>query len=412
MTSSSRASAAKPMTTPDHSEILVHVFGRTDVGRTREHNEDAFVVADLTTNDASLQPSVRTHRVGEKGTLFMVADGMGGAAAGEIASQMATEVVLKELRENWLPLEHPSTEAFARCLKRAAQTANQMIHGYATSHQEYRGMGTTATIAGLLADTLYLAQIGDSRGYLVRDGVAKQITKDQSLMQKLIEAGELTEEEAAQSERRNIILQALGPESTIKVDLTFQRLRRGDTLVLCSDGLSGQVTRDDIAQVVNEEKDLVQACRRLIDMANTAGGPDNITVIIARFDGEGLNEIGEGDDVGHRVFALADGGSTPPIGMERMTEGPTLPMRSSRYAEARPTEPTPQPMLPPDPEMTEAPTLETIDAVSIDKTGGRRSRGLAIAIGLLVLLLAAASWYAVRLLNQVPPKATSTSPRR
>src|SRR5439155_1377512 len=83
-----------------------------------------------------------------------------------------------------------STEAFARCLKRAAQTANQMIHGYATSHQEYRGMGTTATIAGLLADTLYLAQVGDSRGYLVRDGVAKQITKDQSLMQKLIEAGE------------------------------------------------------------------------------------------------------------------------------------------------------------------------------------------------------------------------------
>ena len=224
--------SANAMTTPDHSEILVHVFGRTDVGRTREHNEDAFVVADLTTNDASLQPSVRTHRVGEKGTLFMVADGMGGAAAGEIASQMATEIVLKELRENWLPLEHPSTEAFARCLKRAAQTANQMIHGYATSHQEYRGMGTTATIAGLLADTLYLAQVGDSRGYLVRDGVAKQITKDQSLMQKLIEAGELTEEEAAQSERRNIILQALGPDPKVKVDLTHQELRRGD--LLCS----------------------------------------------------------------------------------------------------------------------------------------------------------------------------------
>src|SRR5204862_1328505 len=251
------------MTTPDHSEILVQVFGRTDVGRTREHNEDAFVIADLTRNDATLQPSVREHRVGEKGTLFMVADGMGGAAAGEIASQMATEIVLKELRQNWLPMEQPSTDAFARSLKLATQKANTMIHQYATSHQEYRGMGTTATIAGLLADTLYLAQVGDSRAYLVRDGVARQITKDQSLMQKLIEAGELTEEEAAQSERRNIILQALGPEATIKVDLTFQRLRRGDTLVLCSDGLSGQVTRDDIAQVVNEEKDLVQACRRL-----------------------------------------------------------------------------------------------------------------------------------------------------
>ena len=101
-------------------------------------------------------------------------------------------------------------------------------------------MGTTATVAGVLGDTLYLAQVGDSRAYLVRNGVARQITKDQSLMQKLIEAGELTEEEAEQSERRNIILQALGPEPTIKVDLTHQSVRRGDTLVLCSDGLSAR----------------------------------------------------------------------------------------------------------------------------------------------------------------------------
>src|SRR6185436_8774568 len=217
------------------------------------------------------------------------ADGMGGAAAGEIASQMATEIVLKELRANWLPSGDPSPEAFARFLKQAVQKANTTINGYASSHQEFRGMGTTCTMAGLLGDTLYLCQVGDSRGYLVRDGVTKQITKDQSLMQKLIEAGELTEEEAAMSERRNIILQALGPEPVIKVDLTFQRLRRGDALVLCSDGLSGQISRDDIAQVVTEEKDLIQACRKLIDKANQAGGPDNITVIISRFDGEGLN---------------------------------------------------------------------------------------------------------------------------
>src|SRR5687767_14597199 len=103
------------MNQPDHTEILVNVFGRTDVGRTREHNEDAFVVADLTTNDASLQPSVRQHRVGNKGTLFMVADGMGGAAAGEIACQMAIEIVLKELRESWVPLQQPSPDAFASC---------------------------------------------------------------------------------------------------------------------------------------------------------------------------------------------------------------------------------------------------------------------------------------------------------
>jgi PPM family protein phosphatase len=401
------------MTQPDHSEILVHVFGRTDVGRTREHNEDAFVVADLSTNDASLQPSVRTHRVGEKGTLFMVADGMGGAAAGEIASQMATEIVLKELRENWIPLEDRSTEAFARCLKRAAQAANQVIHGYASTHQEYRGMGTTATIAGLLADTLYLAQVGDSRGYLVRDGVAKQITKDQSLMQKLIEAGELTEEEAAQSERRNIILQALGPESTIKVDLTYQRLRRGDTLVLCSDGLSGQITRDDISTVVSEEKDLVQACRRLIDKANQAGGPDNITVIIARFDGEGLNEFGEGDDVGHRVFNLNDGGSTPPLGIDRVNEEPTAqPFRSSRDRTT----------LPQDggavaaarvsfEDLVSAPTDPIID---ISKTQNmkpeRRYRGMVIAMALLALLVLFGTWYAFRTVKKVQPDPVPATP--
>ena len=412
------------MNQPDHSEIKVHVFGRTDVGRTREHNEDAFVVADLSTNDASLQPSVRTHRVGDKGTLFMVADGMGGAAAGEIASQMATEIVLKELRENWLTLQQPSTEAFARCLKRAAQTANQMIHGYATSHQEYRGMGTTATIAGLLADTLYLAQVGDSRGYLVRDGVAKQITKDQSLMQKLIEAGELTEEEAAQSERRNIILQALGPEANIKVDLTYQRLRRGDTLVLCSDGLSGQVSREEIADVVNTEKDLVQACRRLIEMANEAGGPDNITVIIARFDGEGLNELGEGDDVGHRVFALNDGGTTPSIAMDRIGEDTTAPIRASRPA-LRTTAPTPMsagiasdpPHIIADPDVdTEAPTLETIDTqkvreMSASAAAGRRARGIRIAVALLALLVVLGVWYAVRTVKKVQPEPTSPPTR-
>jgi len=292
------------------AEILVNVFGRTDVGRTREHNEDSFVVADLNSNVASLQPSVRAHKSGPKGTLFMVADGMGGAAAGEIASQMATDIVLRELRDNWLPLDQPSPEAFARCLKRSAQSANQQIHSYATSHQEYRGMGTTATIAGFLDGILYLAQVGDSRGYLIRSGLVKQITKDQSLMQKLIEAGELTEEEAAQSERRNIILQALGPEAQIKVDLTYQPVCKGDILLLCSDGLSGQITKADIARVLGEEPDLVNACKKLIEIANTNGGPDNITVIIAKVGGDGVADAGTDESVGHAVFPLLDTEST------------------------------------------------------------------------------------------------------
>jgi protein phosphatase len=284
--------------------IVVHVFGRTDVGRTRDHNEDAFVVADLSNDRATLQPEVRTHEVGDAGTLFMVADGMGGAAAGELASQMATDVVLEEIRNNWAGGPRRDAEAFASSIRAAAESANAHIHEYATKHPENRGMGSTATIAGLLGDTLYLAQIGDSRGYLVRGGIARQITKDQSLVQRLVEAGELTAEEAEQSERRNIILQALGPDAAVKIDLTNQQIRQGDILVLCSDGLSGQVRTEDIGKAIAEEADLVAACKRLIDMANEAGGPDNITVVAARFEGEGLEPPSGDDDVGYHVFQL------------------------------------------------------------------------------------------------------------
>ncbi len=163
-------------------------------------------------------------------------------------------------------------------------------------------MGTTATVAGVLGDRLYLAQVGDSRGYLVRDGVATQLTKDQSLMQRLVDAGELTEEEAAQSERRNIILQALGPDPRIRVDLTWQELQRGDTLVICSDGLSGQVTREEIGAAVKAAASLDQLCDRLIAQANERGGPDNITVVAARFEGDGLPRARPSGDVGYHAL--------------------------------------------------------------------------------------------------------------
>ncbi len=319
--------AATPGSGPD-SDIVVHVFGRTDVGRTREHNEDAFVVADLTTNNATLQPEVRTHRLGERGTMFMVADGMGGAAAGEIASAMATEVVLAEMRRRWMDGSDLSADGFASAIKGSTETANTRIHQYALEHPEHRGMGTTATIAGILGDALYVSQVGDSRAYLVRDGVASQITKDQSLIQKLVEAGELTPEEAEQSERRNIILQALGPEANIKVDLTVQQIRKGDTLVLCSDGLSGQVRTEEIADCVNHQPDLVQLCKQLIDMANTAGGPDNITVVAARFEGAGLGRVTDGDDVGHRNYRFSgEARPTMPLGADQLPPNATSEVR-------------------------------------------------------------------------------------
>ncbi|CAN5181330.1 hypothetical protein BH09GEM1_BH09GEM1_20930 [soil metagenome] len=390
-----------PKLSGSEREVIVHVFGRTDVGRTREHNEDAFVVADLTTGNATLQPEVRMHTLGDRGSLFMVADGMGGAAAGEIASAMAIEVVLRELSEAVTEAATgPDRETFAATLKRATATANSSIHSYALEHPEFRGMGTTATIAGVLGDTLYLAQVGDSRAYLVRDGKAMQITKDQSLMQKLIEAGEITEEEAELSERRNIILQALGPEGSIKVDLTHQQVRRHDTLVLCSDGLSGQVKIDDIARVATDEPDLMAVCKQLIDKANANGGPDNITVIAVRFDGDGLTAPASGDSVGHQRFALpvdseqttAAARPTAPLAIRTTAETPAAAQRST--LKIAPTE------LPP--ELPERPMVSP----------ARKIRGSLIALGLVVVFLAVAMWYAYRAAASVvaPQRATTAAP--
>jgi protein phosphatase len=276
-------------------------------------------------------------------------------------------------------------------------------------------MGTTATVAGLLGDTLYVAQVGDSRAYLVRDGVARQITKDQSLMQKLIEAGELTEEEAAQSERRNIILQALGPEPMIKIDLTHQQVRRGDVLVLCSDGLSGQVSKEEIARVVTEEPDLVSACKRLIDLANENGGPDNITVIAARFDGSRLNPPGTADEVGHRVFPLPETGQTSAVAAEIPPTIAAPPRRSSRPALATAEETTGfeeaavgAPSLgttPPDD--TDFSTAPTPPSGSPAVSPTRRQTGTIIAVALLVAAVLAAVWFVVRFAEKVAPTADS-----
>ncbi|HET9387620.1 MAG TPA: Stp1/IreP family PP2C-type Ser/Thr phosphatase [Gemmatimonadales bacterium] len=312
--------------------IRVEVFGKTDLGRTRDHNEDRFLVADLTRKAASLLPEVRQHDIGPRGTLLVVADGMGGAAAGELASEMATATIYDHLMKTWNAEDDTTPQRFAYRLKEAVEVANASIHAHAKAHPEVRGMGTTTTAAGVLNDHLYLTQVGDSRAYLIRGGQAHQITKDQSLMQRLVEAGELTEEEAAQSERRNIILQALGPDPKVKVDLTHQEVRRGDILVLCSDGLSGQVKKDEIGKIVTQAKDLSAACEQLIALANERGGPDNITVVIARFDGDGLRFSGSGtqEDVGHQVYPLIDTEtSTEPVPVYKGSR-PPVPNKETR----------------------------------------------------------------------------------
>jgi protein phosphatase len=338
--------------------VVVQVFAQTDVGRTREHNEDSFTVVNLSEGEPLRFDRLVEQPADPTATLFMVADGMGGAAAGEVASATAVDVVIRHLREKLSEKRGPEPLELVTELAHAAEKANWSIFQQAVNKPELRGMGTTATIAALLNDTIYLAQVGDSRAYLVRAGIATQLTKDQSLMQKLIEAGELTEEEAALSERRNIILQALGPEANVKVDLTMQPVRRGDVLLLCSDGLSGQVRPEDIARAIDEELDLSVACDRLIAMANDQGGPDNITVVAARFEGRGLGVARSTDEVGYREFH-----ENPPV------EEPVSP-----------------------PEVSDAVTQPWPITTAVDDDRRRKGRlysRVIIAIGVLVLLLAA-----------------------
>lgn len=274
----------------DHGEssrapIKVKVFGRTDVGLIREHNEDNFLVADLETGNRSLLPEVRDHTVGPRGTLLAVCDGMGGAAAGEVASQIGVDTVYELMQQDEPPTD---VEDLAARLEDAVLDAGKKIFDSAKADRSRRGMGTTITTASLISDRIIFAQVGDSRAYLIRNGEMMQVTRDQSLVNQLIEAGQLKPEEAELFEHSNIILQALGTAEDVTVDLTFADLRRGDTIVMCSDGLSGLVTDEQIRDMVVEASEPIDACKSLTEAAREGGGHDNITVIVAQFDGEGL----------------------------------------------------------------------------------------------------------------------------
>lgn len=398
----------------DDRRVVARVFALTDVGRSREHNEDTFLVADLESG-ATLDFNRGHHevRANVHGLLFLVADGMGGAASGELASSMASELVLDGLRKLWTSAGKLTAEAFAEALRDVTVAANTRIHQHARDYPEHRGMGTTATIAGLLGDRLYLVQVGDSRAYLVRDGKAQQITKDQSLMQRLVEAGELTPEEAEVSDRRNIILQALGPEAHVTVDLTHQQLRKGDTLILCSDGLSGMVKADEIASLTAAEPDVRLVCRKLVDRANARGGPDNITVVAVRFEGEGLSASETTDTVGYTAYPLAgtlfEQTKEIPI-VQRAARNPIKSDPTPRNGIRRPTPPGGFPIIEPDPSFTEKrmsehgddPVGDAADAAANDATPLVEERRRAVQPVLIVLALvamAAAAWTALRVLR-------------
>src|SRR5918912_1714739 len=272
------------------SNIQVSVYAGTDIGMHRSGNEDAFLVADLTTGSVGLGPEMSTHPVGERGSLLIVSDGMGGAAAGEVASELAVTTIREALMES-----SPQIETVNR-LRLATEAANERIWNEAQANPELSGMGATVTAVLAQGGLVYIAQVGDSRAYLIRGRQIKQLTRDQSFAQMLIDAGAIQPEQAA-SIPQNVIMQALGTQPNVKVAMTTIRLCRNDCLLLCSDGLSNKLGPDEMKQAVEQAGDLKAACRALINTANERGGEDNITVVLARFDGDGLQAASEAQTI-------------------------------------------------------------------------------------------------------------------
>jgi protein phosphatase len=276
----------------DKLDLEINLFGRTDVGQIREHNEDNFLIADLTSTVRGVAGGTSQVKLGPGGMLMAVCDGMGGAAAGEVASQLATDVIYDKMLK---AAGHFDRDQLALDIVEALEDAGTRILDEANNNRACRGMGTTATVAACVDEYLLLGQVGDSRAYILRGDRLVQVTRDQSLVNQLIEAGQLTEEEAENFEHSNIILQALGTADAVQVDLTFVELRKGDVLMLCSDGLSGMIRDNEIRETMVNVPDPAEACRVLIDDANQAGGHDNITVIVGVFDGDHLEEPSDED---------------------------------------------------------------------------------------------------------------------
>ena len=236
----------------------LHVAGATDVGETRSGNEDALLLGD---------------------SVFAVADGMGGHLAGEVASEAALEPI-RALAGRVFDNASDAVTA----LRAAVVAANDTVSDLAEREPAYHGMGTTLTAALVEGRRLHLAHVGDSRAYLLRDGSFSQLTDDHTLVQHLIDEGQLTREEAARHPQRSIITRAIGVSREVEVDSMSLELVAGDQLLLCSDGLTGVVSDQEIAQTLQSIGDPDETVQRLIDLANGAGGPDNITVLLLRYD--------------------------------------------------------------------------------------------------------------------------------
>ena len=239
-------------------------YSISDRGRLRENNEDSCLAKEI----------------GEF-TLLILADGMGGHKGGEIASRTAISeiqsILSEELSEKMIPGQ------IMLLLSDAVEKANSKLFSLSEEESALSGMGTTCDICLIFKSTAYIAHVGDSRVYKIPEsGEAKKLTKDHSLVEYMLESGTITPEEAATHPQKNIILRALGTEKEVEVDISHVKLKKGDTLLLCSDGLTNMLDEEVVFKTVREEPDPEKSALRLVERANEAGGTDNITVITAK----------------------------------------------------------------------------------------------------------------------------------
>jgi serine/threonine protein phosphatase PrpC len=274
---------------PRAPAVKVLVCAKTDVGRARQTNEDACSVTELETGTLiDAEGEDRTVELGQKGILLAVSDGMGGHQAGEVASALVLESLQRELAQDAKGPLH-------KHLEDAVHRANRRVHNAARSAERH-GMGATLTAVFIRGTEAFIAEVGDSRGYILRNGRLRQVTRDQSMVQMLVDQGVMTSEEARKAPGKNVILQAVGLNPDVLVAIGRLELRRGDRLLLCSDGVTNQINDDELREILTKSPPR-EACETMIALANERGGDDNETVIVADVLGEDLNEPVEFESV-------------------------------------------------------------------------------------------------------------------
>lgn len=298
--------------------FTVEIHATSHVGRVRRGNEDNYLLLNIsnsrswTSEQANGEFVIESQKfdVDDNGIVLAVSDGMGGALAGEVASKMAVESVCEKLltdddEDATLTPESHQYNLISR-LYNATVYANYLVHQQGRSDPQFQGMGATFTGIGVTPKGVDIIQVGDSRGYLIRNGKIYQVTKDQSLVQQLIDAQQISVEEAETHTLKNVILQALGAQNEIYPVSARLSANQNDVLLLCSDGLSNKVSAANMQKHVVENIDrLEHACAELVKEANENGGEDNITVIIARLTGDGLAPA-ESDEVQLELIDLGN----------------------------------------------------------------------------------------------------------